>query len=194
MFAYRDRDYKGHSMRVWAIALALALAALGFAGCGDEEEGTAGSTKAAEPTSTSESAEKEQPDTADADPEDLQVIEDWSQTLSRGDVAGAAGYFATPSQAENGPVRIDIETREDAIAFNETLPCGAAIISATTTGEFTSATFRLSERPGAGGGCGAGVGGTASTSFVIEDGKIVEWRRIGDSAPAAGGSGGGSPV
>lgn len=182
MFAHRSRDYKGHSMLVWAIIL---IAALGFAGCGDDEGEATSSAEAT--TSSSTTAE-----TDAADPEDLAVIEDWSRTLSEGDVEGAAGYFATPSTAENGPVRIEIETLEDAVAFNRTLPCGAEVISAKTVGEFTSATFRLSERPG--GGCGSGAGGTASTSFVIEDGKIVEWRRIGDFGPAGGGDGGGAPV
>ena len=120
------------------------------------------------------------------------MIEDWSATLSEGDVEGAADYFAIPSTAENGPLLIKIESRADAIAFNESLPCGAEVISAQTEGEFTTATFRLSERPG--GGCGTGVGGTASTSFVIEDGKIVEWRRIDGQPPSGGDGGGGAPV
>lgn len=203
MFAHRSSEYKGHSIRVWAILALMALAVLGLTACGDEEEGTAGSTDAAAESDTSttdstdptDSTSEDAPaDTDDANPEDLRVIEDWSETLSTGDVAGAANYFATPSTAENGPILIEIEDREDAIAFNETLPCGASVISATSTGEFTTATFELSERPGTGGGCGPGVGGTASTSFVIEDGKIVEWRRIGDFAPSDGGDDGGSTV
>ena len=39
------------------------------------------------------------------------------------------------------------------------------------------ATFRLTERPGPG-VCGQGTGETAQTAFVIEDGEIVEWRRV----------------
>ncbi len=172
-------------MLVWTIILIALIATIGFAGCGDDEGDATSSSAAA--TSSSTTA-----DTDAADPEDLAVIEDWSRTLSEGDVEGAASYFATPSTAENGPVRIEIETLEDAVAFNRTLPCGAEVISAQTVGEFTSATFRLSERPG--GGCGSGVGGTASTSFVIEGDEIVEWRRIGDSGPVSGGDGGSAPV
>ena len=105
----------------------------------------------------------------------------------------AAAYFATPSTAENGPLRTDIESLKDSIRFNSTLPCGATVVSARTQGELTTATFELSERPG--GDCGDGVGGTASTSFDIEDGKIVEWRRIDDgSAPGGPGSAESSPV
>lgn len=171
MFVHPPEDYKRHSLRVWTVVLLLTFAALGFAACGDDGEGEA--------TSSTSAVE------GDADSEDLQVIEDWSTTLSEGDVEGAAGYFALPSTATNGPIAIEIETLEDAIAFNETLPCGAEVVSATTTGERTTADFTLSERPG--GGCGEGTGGTASTAFVIEDGKIVEWERvIGESEPRAG--------
>ena len=47
------------------------------------------------------------------------------------------------------------------------------------------ATFRLTERPGPG-TCGAGTGPQAQTAFVIEDGKIAEWRRVGiDGAAGA---------
>lgn len=186
-------------MRVWTIGLLAALSLLGFASCGDDEEptvtadtSTTDSTDSSTTTPDGEDEPVRKADTADADPDDLQVIKRWSRTLSEGDVAGAAKYFATPSTAENGPIRVEIETLADALTFNETLPCGAEVISAKTVGEFTNATFRLSERPG--GDCADGVGGTASTSFVIEDGKIVEWRRIGDSGPIGGGGGGGAPV
>lgn len=173
MFAHRVELFKSRFPRV----LVLALAALVVAGCGsDESDGITIS-----PSGNEDSAE-----TADADADDLEVIEAWSQALSEGDVEGAAEYFAIPSTAENGPI-IEIESIEDAVVFNEALPCGAEVISARSEGEFTTATFRLSERPG--GACGAGAGGEASTSFVIEDGKIVEWRRI-DDAPAPGDNGG----
>ena len=111
------------------------------------------------------------------DPGDVQVIDDWSSTLARGDVEAAAEFFAIPSVAEN-VVLIEIEDENDALRFNASLPCGARLIHAETQGEFTTATFRLLERPGRG-TCGDGVGETAQTSFVIEDSKIVEWRRVG---------------
>jgi len=79
--------------------------------------------------------------------------------------------------AENG-VLIHIRSLDDARRFNESLPCGARLIRAETAGDFTTATFHLTERPGPG-LCGNGTGQTAQTSFVIRDGKIVEWRRVG---------------
>jgi hypothetical protein len=112
------------------------------------------------------------------------VIEGWVGALDRGDLDAAASYFALPSVAENGPLRLRITTHREARAFNATLPCGAHVIRASSAGRFTTATFRLSERPGPG-SCGPGSGGVARTEFVIRDGKIVQWRRVG--------AGGGEP-
>lgn len=171
MFAHREGHFKG------LLTLVCALGAIAVAGCGGSGGG--------EPSTTSTG-------TANADPGDLKVIENWSSTLSEGDVKGAAAYFALPSTAQNGPLLVRMLTPGDAVAFNDSLPCGAEVITARTEGDFTTATFRLTDRPG--GDCGAGAGGKASTSFQIENGKIVEWRRIdmppsgsgpapGDSAP-----------
>ena len=168
--------------------LVATFALLLLAGCGDS-----GSTDQT-PTITGETSTTG--DTADADAEDLQVIEDWSNTLSEGDVEGAADYFAVPSTTENGPIVIDIRSNKDAVAFNDSLPCGAKVVSAETSGDLTTATFELSDRPG--GDCGSGTGGEAATEFKIEDGKIVEWRRVGvpggGDGGAPGGPGAGSPV
>ena len=123
----------------------------------------------------------------DANPADVEVIDGWVSALRHGDVDAAAGYFALPSVAENGPILVHIRNTEDAVHFNESLPCGARLIRAESAGEFTTATFRLTERPGPG-SCGPGTGGIAKTSFVIRDGEIAQWRRVG-----AGGGGGRPP-
>ena len=118
-----------------------------------------------------------------ADPADVQVIDGWVSSLRHGDVDAAAHYFAIPSVAENGPLLVRIRSLDDAVRFNQSLPCGAELIRADSAGEFTTGTFRLTERPGPG-LCGPGTGGVAKTSFVIHDGKIAQWRRVG-----AGGAG-----
>jgi limonene-1,2-epoxide hydrolase len=123
--------------------------------------------------------------TGDADPGDVRVIDDWAAALRRGDVDAAARYFAIPSVAENGPLLINIRNLDDARRFNESLPCGARLVRAETQGQFTTATFRLTERPGPG-FCGSGTGEAAQTSFVIRGGKIVEWRRVGTGGEAPG--------
>ena len=112
------------------------------------------------------------------------VIDEWVRTLAKGDVKGAAQFFALPSVVENGTPPLTLRTRTDAIQFNRSLPCGAKLIGAEPRGRFIAATFRLTERPGPG-TCGAGVGATARTAFVIRDGKIVQWRRLPDTAEQA---------
>ena len=173
MFAYPAGHFKGQSMRV-PLVCAIAALSLLMGACGGSGESS---------TTASERGEEA---TAEAESEDLEVIRAWSDALSKGDTEDAARYFAHPSTAQNGPVLIRIFSTEDAVAFNESLPCGSKVISATTQGDFTSATFRLRNRPGA--DCGPGAGGKASTSFQIVDGKIVEWRRIDDLPPGGGGS------
>jgi hypothetical protein len=113
-----------------------------------------------------------------ADPAAVAVIDDWSTKLRNGDVEAAAAMFAIPSVAENGPT-IAIDDLDDARLFNESLPCGAQLVRAEADGELVVATFRLTERPGPG-SCGSGAGATAQTAFLIEEGKIVEWRRVGE--------------
>ena len=83
------------------------------------------------------------------------MIDGWVTALRHGDANAAAGFFAIPSVAENGPVLLRIRSTEDAVQFNESLPCGARLVRADSAGDFTTATFRLTERPGRG-SCGPG--------------------------------------
>jgi hypothetical protein len=164
--------------------LCLGLIALAIAGCGDNGGEEASSSEGAGATTDSQDAAPEI--SGDADPGDVRVIDAWVTTLHRGDVDAAARYFAIPSVAENPPLLFHIRSFDDARRFNQLLPCGARLIRAETQGEFTTATFHLTERPGPG-VCGEGVGETAKTSFVIRNGKIAEWRRVGLS-PGQGGA------
>lgn len=116
----------------------------------------------------------------------VRVIRAWSSALARGDVRAAADFFALPSIMINGPdtagdmVLLTIHTRAQAIEANTGLPCGATLISADQRGRYVNALFRLTNRPGPGGGCSAGIGTTARTNLVIRDGLIVEWIRAPD--------------
>jgi limonene-1,2-epoxide hydrolase len=154
--------------RVVAALLAFALLVLVACGGGDDSESATTGGSAGEVAGDAHSA-------------DVEVIDGWVTALRHGDVDAAAEHFAIPSVAENGPVLVRIRSLEDARRFNESLPCGARLIHAETTGEFTTATFQLTERPGPG-RCGPGTGGIAKTSFVIRDGEIVQWRRVGADA------------
>jgi hypothetical protein len=129
----------------------------------------------------------------------VSVIRGWSDALRRGDVGAAARYFALPSVMINGAdasgdaLVITIASRDDAVAANASLPCGARLVSADQRGRYVNALFRLTGRPGPGGSsCGSGVGETARTNFVIAHGRILEWIRApddpGDNGKANGGS------
>jgi hypothetical protein len=146
------------------LVLAGALATAGLAGCGG----------------SSDSASI--PGGADAD--DVRVIADWADALRAGDIEGASDFFAVPAVVENGTPPLRLTTRDEVDAFNRSLPCGAKLTEAETTGQLTIATFELTERPGAG-ECGDGVGETAKTAFAIEDGHIVHWLRVVDDEDAA---------
>ena len=157
-------------MRVRPILLAtLAAALLASCGGGDDPEPADGKSEGHE---------------------SVAVIEGWTEALSEGDVAGAAEFFAIPSVAQNGTTPLTLCTRDDITAFNRSLPCGAELVRARPAGRIIAATFRLTERPG--GSCGSGSGELARTAFVIEDGKIVQWRRLPD--PPGDGSGNGPIV
>jgi hypothetical protein len=117
----------------------------------------------------------------------VRVIKAWSGALRRGDVRGAAAYFRLPSELVNGvgtgtlEQLIRIRSRAEAVAANQTLPCGARFISAQRRGPYINGLFRLTGRPGPGGSnCRSGAGQTARTNFLIEDGKIVKWIRAPD--------------
>ncbi|MGH2989296.1 MAG: hypothetical protein ACRDMA_05430 [Solirubrobacterales bacterium] len=163
--------------RIALLAAVLAITAL--TGCGEGDDGGA---EGAPPEAGAPS------DVAgDADPEAVKVISAWSEALRRGDIDAAADLFAIPSVAENGPILVRIDSEQKARLFNQSLPCGGRLIRAEGTGELTTATFRLTERPGPG-SCGDGTGETAKTAFVIRDGEIVEWRRVGEGQPTAPGT------
>jgi hypothetical protein len=142
--------------------IALLSLALALTGCG---------------SSLDDSKEPSSPVPGGADPASVAVIDDWSTALRDGDVEEAADFFALPSQAQNGPIGIEITERADAVRFNESLPCGAVLERASDHAGLVIATFRLTERPGPG-RCGTGTGELAGTAFRIADGEILEWLRV----------------
>jgi hypothetical protein len=120
-----------------------------------------------------------------ADADAVEVIEHWADELRAGDVDAAADRFEIPATIQNGTPPIRLTDRSEVIGFNESLPCGAKLTEATSSGRFTIATFELTERPGPG-ECGGGVGETAKTAFVIHEGHITEWRRVVDTDEGTG--------
>jgi hypothetical protein len=123
-----------------------------------------------------------------ADPSSVQVIKNWADELRAGDVTAASQRFSLPTVVQNGTPALTLTSRTQVEAFNQSLPCGARLTAAVSTGRFTVATFKLTERPGPG-ECGDGVGEAAKTAFVIRDGLITQWRRVVETAPAPTGTG-----
>jgi len=154
-------------MRLAALAAAV-LAAVAIGACG----ASSSRTRASATASTRAAA---RPATA---PDG--VIRRWADTLRRGQIDAASRFFALPSVVSNGTGPIELRTRDDVRAFNESLPCGAVAIGfAAGPHGLVIATFRLTERPGPG-TCGTGVGQTARTAFRIRNGRISEWLRVAD--------------
>lgn len=171
-------------------ALALAVAVAGCGGGSDGNDG-GGSTAARTPRTTPGGSGTTPgggaPRGVDADA--LAVVRAWASTLQRGDVNGAARFFALPSAVSNGTRPVALRTRAQARAFNRSLPCGADVVSARAAADgFFVVTFRLTERPG--GDCGDGTGNSARAAFHVSDGLIDHWLRVEDleGAPAAPGT------
>lgn len=153
--------------------IALALAACGGGG-GDDER-----LSLTTPGAKEERARPPDP-VREVDEADVRVVRAWADTLRRGDVRGAARYFALPSVVANGTAPIRLDSRADVRFFNRTLPCGAKVIGTETAANgFFIVTFRLTERPGAG-SCGSGTGQTARAAFRVRDNLITDWLRVQD--------------
>jgi hypothetical protein len=162
----------------WALLLAGVALVPSACGSGSRTATTPPPPRAATPTATPAPPRKP------AAAADVAVIRGWADALRRGRVERAVRYFAIPSVVSNGTSPIRLTSRDDVRFFNRTLPCGAKVLHAEDTGAFVVATFRLTERPGPG-RCGAGVGGEASTAFLIRRHRIVQWRRVVEPAPDA---------
>lgn len=146
-----------------ATAAALLAVAIAVGGCSDSPKkrspgGSGGASPAAVPN------------------QDARVIRQWSDLLRKGKVDAATTLFAIPATVQNGTGPLLLDSRRLVFGFNQSLPCGAELLTTTRRGPYTIGTFRLTDRPG--GGCGTGSGEKAATAFRIVDGKIVEWLRV----------------
>ena len=141
------------------------------AGCGG------GDNAATTTTETRASPAPPAPQPAPRPRGDVAIIREWANRLRRGDVNGASDLWQPPATIDNGGGAETLDSVELIRIFNDTLPCGAKLISTKQDGRRVIATFELTERTG-GAGCGSGVGERASTEFLIKNGKIVEWLRV----------------
>lgn len=178
------------------VVVAVAVAGLLAAGCGGAGRSGTGHSGGAPRFGTAPSGAQGRsgvqtvptpaPTGVPANPAAVQTIRAWTTALRQGDVRDAAIWFALPSEmifrtTANGGLNGEvIRTRSDAELANAELPCGAIFISADQRGRYVNALFRLTDRPGLGGGCGKGTGQTARTNFLIVGGLIIQWIRAPD--------------
>jgi hypothetical protein len=111
------------------------------------------------------------------------VVRAWSQALNAGDNEAAAELFAPGAQIVQGGRTVRLETHEDAVAWNASLPCSGEIVEVETEGDNVTATFLLDDRTTS--ACDA-PGAEATATFEIEDGKIVLWHQLGGEAEETG--------
>jgi limonene-1,2-epoxide hydrolase len=123
-------------------------------------------------------------DEREAIPEE--VVRAWSAALNAGDDEAAADLFAANATVSQPGYIAQLPTREDAVAFNRSLPCSGQIVELTTIGDQVTATFLLGDRPAS--PCD-GPGELVTAVFVVEDGKIVVWQQIPTPADEPGGGG-----
>jgi hypothetical protein len=116
--------------------------------------------------------------TGPAASESRRIINAWLRALRHGQVTRAAHYFALPSKFQNVTPVLTIDSEQERIAVNLSLPCGATAVAMGGAGAYTIVTFKLTKRPG--GDCGSGVGGTARGAIRVRTGKITEWYRLPD--------------
>ncbi len=116
------------------------------------------------------------------------VIKGWADALRTGDRKRAAEYWAHPSAMVNGTdavgglAVIQIRSTRDALAADDSLPCGATLRATTRRGRYIRATFELGSRRGPGSDP-AGCSGPASVDFLISKDHIVRWLRAPSEGP-----------
>jgi hypothetical protein len=103
------------------------------------------------------------------------VVRAWSEALNAGDNEAAAELFAPGAQIVQGGRTVRLETHDDAVAWNASLPCSGRIVEVETDGDTVTATFLLDDRTSS--PCDA-PGAQATAAFRIEDGKIILWHQL----------------
>lgn len=120
-----------------------------------------------------------------ADPGDLAVVKHWLSALAHGRLATATEAFADGAVVINATPPLTLHNRRERRIWNESFPCGAEVVTASSVKGYLLVTYRLTDRVGS--KCD-GPGGTAFGAVKVEDKKMTEWYRLPDppQAPDAG--------
>ena len=103
------------------------------------------------------------------------VVRAWSNRLNEDDNEGAAKLFAAGAAVVQPGRAIRLTTEEQALAFNEALPCSGEIVDLESEGDTVTATFVLGDR---GESHCDGPGAEVKTVFRVVKGKIVLWHQL----------------
>lgn len=167
---------------VATVAATLLVAGVGCGGSGGAKSVSSTATVAPQPAPERSPLDAPEgiPDraTGPAQADSRRVINAWLRALRGGHVRTAAHFWALPSKFQNATPVLTIDSEQERIAVNLSLPCGAKALKMGGAGEFTIVTFVLTERRG--GNCGSGVGGKARGAIRVDMGHIAEWYRLPD--------------
>jgi hypothetical protein len=162
-------------MRPSALLLALVL----LAGCGGGE-GERAETAPPKPPPEIDGTSPIVPTeaTGPAPPGAERVVRSWAAAIREAQFERAADLFAPNAKVQNGGDVERLKTRDFALVWNASLPCGATVENVGGARGYAIVDFRLTERRG--GSCGSGIGNAARSAIRVEDGKITGWYRLPD--------------
>jgi hypothetical protein len=109
---------------------------------------------------------------SEASPED--VVREWSTALNADQNESAADLFAPGATIVQGGVEINLSTHQDAVAWNQSLPCNARIVGVDVDGDVVTASFLLRDSQTT--PCDA-PGARVTAIFTVEGGKIMRWEQ-----------------
>jgi SnoaL-like domain len=109
---------------------------------------------------------------SEASPEE--VVRAWSTALNADKNDTAADLFAPGATIVQGGLELTFSTHEDAVAWNEGLPCNGRIVGLEVDGNVVTASFLLRNSQTT--PCDA-PGEQATAIFTVEGGKITRWEQ-----------------
>ncbi len=98
------------------------------------------------------------------------VVRAWLAAMNAGDNERAASFFAPGATVTEGRRVSVLNTRDEAVVFNESISCGREVRALIRTGNAVAISATLKKRPGA--GC-ANPGTRVNPSATVRNGKIV---------------------
>ncbi len=109
------------------------------------------------------------------------VVRSWAAAVREAQFERAAALFATGAKVQNGGPVERLKTRNYALVWNASLPCGAKVEEVGGAKGYAIVRFRLTERRG--GRCGSGIGQVARSAIKVSGGRITEWYRLPGPPP-----------